>query len=129
MTKKRRDGVVERYLNNSGTPAVVIIPECVYFTVAFPPEYNPWDVKIYDYKNNRILFSDSPVSGWEESHGVFLVPYGLRLYEYSLDGYVSPEGELDEESFRKVLDTIYRKEKGQEYKIYRITDDWNGGVT
>ena len=129
MTKKRRDGVVEKYLNNSGTPTVVIIPKDVYFTVVPPSEYNELDAKICDYKNDRILFSENPVSGWERSHGVFLVPYGVRLFQYSLDGYVSPEGELDEESFRKILGTIYKKEKGQEYKIYRITDDWDGRVT
>ena len=127
MTKKRRDGVVERYLNNSGTPTVVVIPKDVYFTVVPPSEYNKLDVKAYDYKNDRIFFSKKPVFGWEKSKGVFVVPCGLRLLQYKLEGYVSSEGELDEESVRKILDTIYKKDKGQDYKIYRITDDLDGG--
>jgi len=127
MTKRRRDGVVERYLNNSGTSTVVVIPEGVYFTVMLPGEYSELDAKVYDYKNSRILFSEKPVSGWEKSKGVFVVPYGLRLLQYKLEGYVSPEGELDEESVRKILDTIYKKEKGENYKIHIITDDWDGG--
>ena len=127
MTKKRRDGAVERYLNNSGTPTVVIIPKDVYFTVAPPSEYNKMDAKAYDYKNSRILFSEKPVSGWEKSEGVFVVPYGVRLFQYSLDNFISSEGELDEESVRKILDTVYKKEKGEMYKIHIITDEWDGG--
>ena len=127
MAKKRRDGVVERYLNNSGIPTVVIIPKDVYFTVAPPGEYSELDAKMCDYKNDRVLFSKDPVCGWERSHGIFLVPHGSRLYQYSLEGYVSSEGELDEESVRKILDTIYKKEKGEEYKIHIITDGWDGG--
>ncbi|NOQ38099.1 hypothetical protein GQ472_04375, partial [archaeon] len=117
---------VERYLNNSGTPTVVIIPKDVYFTVMSPSEYNELDAKVYNYRNDRILFSEKPVPGWEKSKGVFVVPRGLRLLQYNLEGYVSPEGELDEESIRKILDTIYKKEKGERYKIYWITDDWDG---
>ena len=127
MTKKRRDGVVERYLNNSGTSTVVVIPEDVYFTVMPPGEYCELDAKAYDYKNNRILFSEKPVSGWEKSKGVFVVPYGVRLFQYSLDNFISSEGELDEESVRKILDTVYKKEKGEMYKIHIITDEWDGG--
>ncbi len=129
MTKKRRDGAVERYLNNSGTPTTVVVPEGVYYSVVPPGEYSELDAKAYDYKNWRILFSENPVSGWERSKGVFVVPHGLRLYQYGLDGYISPEGELDEESVRKILDTIYKKDKGQDYRIHMITDDWDGGFS
>ena len=122
MTKRRRDGVVERYLNNSGIPTVVVIPKDVYFTVAPPSECSLLDAKAYDYKNSRILFSENPVFGWERSEGVFVVPHSLRLYQYSLEGYVSSEGELDEVSVRKILDTIYKKEKGERYKIIIIAD-------
>ena len=125
MTKKRRKNVDERYLNNSGTPTAVVIPVGLYYSVKLSKCADPMDVKSYDYKNNRVLYSESQVDGWDKSEGVLVVPYGLRLYTHDLDAHISFDGRLDEDSVMDMLDKIYCDEKCKRYKIHLITDDWD----
>ena len=125
MTKKRRKDIDERYLNNSGTPTAVVIPVGLYYSVELPKCTDSMDVKSYDYKNHRVLYSESQVDGWEKSEGVLVVPFGLRLYTHDLDAHISFDGRLDEYSVMDMLDKIYCDTRCPKYKIHIITDNWD----
>ncbi len=118
MDEEETDDVIERYMNNSGTPTVVVIPEGLYYRVDSPDdsvfgyEYNDQEINTGAllYKNSKVTASKKEFGGTEYSKGMYLVPVGTRLFYYSL-------GDLS----MKDLADLY---VGRGYKVYLITDNW-----
>ncbi|NOQ55769.1 MAG: hypothetical protein GQ477_03095 [Nanohaloarchaea archaeon] len=129
MTRKRKKNIEERYLNNLGIPTAVVIPCSLYYSVKLPEGMGDMDVKSYNYKNNRVLYSEMPVDGWDISDGVVVVPYGLRLYQHDLEDYILFDGMLDEDALMDMLNKIYCGEKCKKYKIHIVTDEWKSEIS